>query len=94
MPRSRSSLHMDDLDLFSRSPRSLHKLIENEDFLIFMKLALVMHRTAYVEENINFFQLSHTDLGFKVKKSRVSDSHVPPISFRPVLLNTSCEVVV
>ena len=59
-----------------------------------MKLALEMHVAVYVEENINFFQLGHTDLGFKVKKSRVSDSIAPPMSFHSVLPNASCEVVV
>ena len=53
-----------------------------------------MHMAVYVEENIFFFQLGHTDHGFKDKKSRVGDSNAPPMSFCPVLLNASCEVVV
>ena len=59
-----------------------------------MKLALLMHMIVSVEKNIKYFKLSHTDLGFKVKKSRVIDSNVPPMSFHPVLLNALCHVVV
>ena len=52
-----------------------------------MKLALLMHMTVSVEKNIKYFKLGHTDLGFKVKKSRVTDSNAPPMSFHPAVLN-------
>ncbi len=58
-----------------------------------MKLALLMHATVSVEKNIEYFKLGHTDLNFKVKKSRVTDSNVPLMSFSPVL-NTLCHMVV
>ncbi len=59
-----------------------------------MKLALLMHMTVSVEKNIKYFKLSHNDLGFMVKKSRVTVFNVPPMSFPPVLLNALCHVVV
>ncbi len=59
---------------------------------MFMKRALLMHMTLLIENNIKVFKLGHTDLGFKVKKSRVTDSNAPPMSFHPVMLNAVCHM--